>query len=51
MKYTYDEVQEVREGAKKEIKRAVAISLVAGFISGGLIVWIITGLYFLSLIS
>ena len=51
MKYTYDEVQQVREGATKEIKRAVAISLVAGFISGALITWIVTGLYFLSLID
>jgi hypothetical protein len=51
MKYTFDEVQQVREGATKEIKRAIAISLVAGFISGAMITWIVTGLYFLSLIS
>ena len=51
MKYTFDEVQQVREQANKEIKRAIAISLVAGFISGAMITWIVTGLYFLSLIS
>ena len=35
--YNYDEVQEVKRQALKELQKQVAIGLLVGFIAGGLV--------------